>query len=83
MLVGSLVHELFQKSIHDASATKKLPNFQELISNIMNDHSLIRMCYDSEMSVNDLNKELQGFTENIEKFLIDQVIPKAYPPVSY
>lgn len=76
MIVGSLIHGLFQNSIQNACETKKLPDFQELVENLLNDNYLVKLCYESNVTKDIIKEQLAIFVKKINDFLIDHVIPQ-------
>lgn len=74
MIVGTLVHSLFQKALSLSLSLNKRPKVQQLAEDILKSHQLASICYANLLSMETVRTEIYKFIGKIDQFLSTNLI---------
>lgn len=74
MVVGTLVHSLFQKALSLSISLNKKPKVQQLTEHILKSHHLASICYANLLSMETVKAEIYKFIGKIDQFLSTNLI---------
>ncbi|XP_063701105.1 DNA replication ATP-dependent helicase/nuclease DNA2 isoform X2 [Culicoides brevitarsis] len=74
MIVGVLVHEIFQKVLLSILSKKVQPNVAQMCADILKSREVAFKCYESLLGLHTVEEKLLEFTKNIESFLKNKIV---------
>lgn len=69
MVVGVLVHELFQKALSSILINGTKPNVENMCDEVLKSRDLAFTCYENLLSIDMVKKPLMEFAQKIKEFL--------------